>query len=320
MKSAQFKRYGGSDVIEINQTTPTPTLAAGNVLVEIKAAGINPIDWKIREGYMQQMIPLQFPSILGMDFSGVIKELGEEGEESVSSDFKQGDEVYGQAGVTKGGSGAFAEFALANAQSIAYKPKRLNHVQAAALPLVGVSAWQALVENIGLSKDQKILIHGGAGGIGSIAIQLAKNLGAYVATTVNIDDKQFVESLGADEVIDYKTQAFEDLIHDFDAVFDTIGGETYSRSFKVLKKGGGGIIVSMLEQPNAELMERYGVKAISQFTQVNRERLTKLAQWVDQNNNIKVNVEKTFSLDEAAQALDYLKDIHPRGKVVLAIQ
>jgi NADPH:quinone reductase-like Zn-dependent oxidoreductase len=300
MKSVQFKRYGGSDVIEINQTTPTPTLAAGNVLVEIKSAGINPIDWKIREGYMQQMIPLQFPSILGMDFSGLIKKLGEEGEESASSDFKQGDEVYGQAGVTRGGSGAFAEFALANAQSIAYKPKRLNHVQAAALPLVGVSAWQALVENIGLSKDQKILIHGGAGGIGSIAIQLAKNLGAYVATTVNIDDKQFVESLGADEVIDYKTQAFEDLIHDFDAVFDTIGGETYSRSFKVLKKGGGGIIVSMLEQPNAELMERYGVKAISQFTQVNRERLTKLAQWVDQNNNIKVNVEKTFSLESCS--------------------
>ena len=145
-------------------------------------------------------------------------------------------------------------------------------------------------------------------------------MGAYVATTVNTDDKQFVESLGADEVIDYKTQAFEDLIHDFDAVYDTIGGETYSRSFKVLKKGGGGIIVSMLEQPNAELMEHYGVKAISQFTQVNKERLTKLTQWLDQNNNIKVNVDKTFSLDEAAQALDYLKDIHPRGKVVLAIQ
>jgi alcohol dehydrogenase len=318
MKSVQIQRYGSSDVMEINQHTPEPNVSAGKVLVIIKSASINPIDWKIREGYMQQMIPLQFPSILGMDFSGVIKELGEE--MSVSSDFKQGDEIYGQAGVTKGGSGAFAEFALANAQSIAYKPKRLNHVQAAALPLVGVSAWQALVENMGLSNDQKILIHGGAGGIGSIAIQLAKNLGAYVATTVNMDDKQFVESLGADEVIDYKTQAFEDLIHDFDAVYDTIGGETYSRSFKVLKKGCGGIIVSMLEQPNAELMEHYGVKAISQFTQVNKERLTKLAQWVDQNNNIKVNVEKTFSLDEAAQALDYLKEIHPRGKVVLAIQ
>ena len=188
------------------------------------------------------MIHLQFPSTLGMDFSGVIKQVGE----GVPSDFKQGIEVYGQAGVTSGGSGAFAELALANAESIAHKPKRLSHVEAAALPLVGVSAWHALVENIGLSSGQKILIHGGAGGIGSIAIQLAKNLGAHVATTVSTDDKQFVHELGADEVIDYKTQTFEDLIHDYDAVFDTVGGETYTRSFRVLRKDG--IIVSMLEQ------------------------------------------------------------------------
>lgn len=119
----------------------------------------------------------------------------------------------------------------------------------------------------------------------------------------------------ADVVIDYKSQNFEDLLHDYDAVFDTVAGETYRRSFKVLKKGSG-IIVSMLEQPNSELMHQYGIKAIFQFTQVNRERLTKLAQWVDQNN-IRVNVEKTFSLDEAGKALDYQKDVHPRGKVVI---
>ena len=314
MKSAQIKRYGSSEVIEINQMTPTPNLAAGKILVVVKVAGINPIDWKIREGYMQQMIPLQFPSTLGMDFSGVIKQVGQ----VVSpSDFKQGDEVYGQAGVVSGGSGAFAELALTKKDSIAHKPKSLSHPQAAALPLVGVSAWQALVENIGLSKDQKILIHGGAGGIGSIAIQLAKKLDAYVATTASTNDKQFVQELGADQVIDYKSQNFEDILHDYDAVFDTVGGETYRRSFKVLKKGGG-IIVSMLEQPNSELMDQYGIKAIFQFTQVNRERLTKLAQWVDQNN-IRVNVEKTFSLDEAGKALDYQKDVHPRGKVVLTV-
>ncbi len=316
MKSAQIKRYGGSDVIEINQATSTPNLAAGNVLVEIKAAGINPIDWKIREGYMQQMMPIQFPSTLGMDFSGVTKQVGEG---VTSSDFKQGDEVYGQAGVTNGGSGAFAELALANVEHIAIKPKRLNYLEAAALPLVGVSAWQALVENIGLSKDQKILIHGGAGGIGSISIQLAKKLGAYVATTVNENDKQFVEKLGADEVIDYKTQAFEDLIHNYDAVYDAVGGETYTKSFRVLKKGG--IIVSMLEQPNTELMQQCGVKAIFQFTQVNKERLRKLAEFVDQqDNNIEIHIDKTFPLDEARKALDYQKDVHPRGKIVLVIQ
>jgi alcohol dehydrogenase len=312
MKSAQITRYGNnSEVIEINEVT-MPNLSTGKVLVNIKIAGINPIDWKIREGYMQQMIHLQFPSTLGMDFSGVIKQVGED----VSSDFKQGDEVYGQAGVPSGGSGAFSELALANATSIAHKPKRLTHTQAAALPLVGVSAWQALVEHIGLSKGQKILIHGGAGGIGSIAIQLAKNLGAHVATTVSSDDKQFVQDLGANEVIDYKTQTFEDLVHDYNAVFDTVGGETYTRSFRVLRKGG--IIVSMLEQQNLELMEQFGVKAVSQFTQVNRERLFKLAEWVDQNK-INIHIDKTFSLDEVGKALDYLRDIHPRGKIVLAI-
>jgi NADPH:quinone reductase-like Zn-dependent oxidoreductase len=262
------------------------------------------------------MITLQFPSTLGMDFSGVIKQVGE----GVSpSDFKQGDEVYGQAGVISGGSGAFAEMALANTESIAHKPKRFSHAESAGLPLVGVSAWKALVENIGLSKGQKILIHGGAGGIGSIAIQLAKNLGAHVATTVSTDDKQFVRELGADEIIDYKTQTFEDVLtsHDYNAVLDTVGGETYSRSFKILKKGSG-IIVSTLEQPNQELMEKFGVKAIFVFSQVNRERLTKLAQWIDQNN-VHVNVDKTFPLDDAAKALKYQRDVHPRGKVVLAI-
>jgi alcohol dehydrogenase len=313
MKSAQFNRYGSSDVIEINQNTPSPNLSSEKILVDIKAAGINPIDWKIREGYMKQMISLQFPSTLGMDFSGVIKEV----DKDISmEEYKQGDEVYGQASVTKGGTGAFAEIAITDADNIAIKPKSLSHEESAALPLVGVSAWQALVENMKLSKGQKILVHGGAGGIGSIAIPLAKNLGAFVATTASSDDKQFVQNLGADEIIDYKSQDFEELVHDYDAVYDTVGGQTYTKSFNVLKNGG--IIVSMLEQPNSELMQRFGVQAIFQFTQVNKDRLTQLAKWIDQNN-IKIHVDKTFSLDEAANALDYVKDVHPRGKVILKI-
>ncbi|MGI0025581.1 MAG: NADP-dependent oxidoreductase [Nitrososphaera sp.] len=312
MKSAQMKGYGGSDVIEINKETPAPNdPSAGKVIVRVKAAGVNPIDWKIREGYMRQMIPLQFPSPLGMDFSGAIEKVG-----GGVSDFTQGDEVYGQASILSGGSGAFAEMAMANADIIAQKPKSLSHQESAGLPLVGVSTWQALAETVALQSSQKILIHGGAGGIGSIAIQLAKHLDAHIATTVSTNDKQFASELGAAEVIDYRTQAFENMLHDYDAVFDTVGGETYSRSFKVLKRGG--VIVSMLEQPNQKMMEQFGVKAVSQFTHVNRERLTKLAQWVDQNN-IRVNVDKTFPLDEAAKALDYQRDVHPRGKVVLAI-
>ncbi len=321
MKSAQIRSYGDSEVVEINPNAPSlkdPPEAM--VLVTIKASGVNPSDWKLREGFFKQMVPLQFPATLGMDFSGVIEKVGE-GVSSATSGIKQGDEVYGQAGMLAGGSGAFAQMALANTDKIAHKPKTLTHEQAAGLPLVGVSAWQALVEIIGLSKDKKILIHGGAGGIGSISIQLAKHLGAYVATTVSTNDIQFVkEELGADEAIDYKTQTFEDVLpHDYDAVFDTVGGETYTRSFKILKRSGGGIIVSMLEQPVQELMDQFGVKAMFLFTKANRERLTKLAEWVDQNN-IRVNVERTFTLDEARVALDYQRDVHPRGKIVLVMQ
>jgi alcohol dehydrogenase len=316
MKSIQIRGYGGNDVVEVKKTASVPNISSGKVLVNVKASGVNPVDWKIREGYMQQLIQLQFPSTLGMDFSGVVEQIGKvNGDAPV--DFKQGDEVYGQASVLTGGSGAFAELALANKDSIAHKPKTLNHLEAAALPLVGVSAWQALVEHIGLSKEKKILIHGGAGGIGSVSIQLAKHLGAYVATTVSTNDKQFVQELGADQIIDYKKENFEDVVHDYDAVFDTVGGDTYKRSFRVLKKDNG-MIVSMLEQPNSKLMNQYGIKAVFFFTQVNRQRLTKLAEWVDQNN-IKVNIDETFSLDEAAKPLDYQKEIHPRGKVVLTV-
>ena len=318
MKSIQINRYGGSDVIEVKNSASAPNPSSGKILVNVKAAGVNPADWKIREGYFQQMAPLQFPSTLGADFSGVIKQLGE----GVSnSGLKQGDDVYGQASaVFSGGSGAFAELALVEKDRIAHKPKTLNHIEAAGLPTVGVSAWQGIIENIRLSRDQKILIHGGAGGIGSIAIQLAKRLGVYVATTASTNDEQFVQELGANQVIDYETENFEDILHDYDAVFDTVGGDTYKRSFKVLKKGSG-MITSMLEQPNSELMNRYGVKALVQFTHlVNSytQLLTKLAEWVDQNN-IKVNIAKTFSIDEAADALDYQKDVHPRGKVVITV-
>jgi NADPH:quinone reductase-like Zn-dependent oxidoreductase len=306
-----MREYGKSEVVEINQTAVPNDPSAGKVLVKVKAAGVNPVDWKIREGNMQEMIPLQFPSTMGLDFSGIIEKDG-----ASVSDLMPGNEVYGQAGVISGGSGAFADIALADADRISHKPRKLSHQEAAGLPLVGVSAWQALVENIGLSRGQKILIHGGAGGIGSIAIQLAKHVGAFVATTVRANDMQFVKELGADEIIDYQTQNFDELLHEYDAVYDNVGGETYARSFKILKNGG--MIVSMLEQPNQQLMEQFGVKAMFQFTQVNRDRLTKLAQWVDQNN-VRVNVDKAFPLEEAGKALDYQRDVHPRGKVVVEI-
>lgn len=312
MKAAQINRYGGSETVEINNAVAKPVVSEGKLVVEVYAAGVNPVDWKIREGHMQQRRPLSFPATLGGDFSGVIMEVGE----GVSG-FKKGDEVYGQAIVLGGGSGSFAEFALVNAKSIAYKPKSLSHVEAAALPLAGVSAYQALVDHIGLSRGKKILIHGGAGGIGTFAIQIAKYLKAYVAVTASTDSIKYVKDLGADEFIGYKKQSFENILKEYDAVFDTVGGGTYEKSFRVLKKGG--IIVSMLEQSRPELTERYGVNAIAQFTQVTNTRLSNLAKLVDEDA-IKVYVDRIFSLDQAREALSYLQTGHPRGKVVLEIK
>ncbi len=311
MKAAQINKYGGNEVVEINKNAPKPIVTKGHLLIEVYAAGVNPVDWKIREGYMRQMAPLKFPATLGGDFSGIVAEVG-----GGVSGFEKGNEIYGQASIIRGGSGSFAEFAVADENTIAHKPKNLSHIEAAALPLTGVSAWQALVDHMGLSKGKKILIHGGAGGIGSIAIQLARHLEACVASTASAKDLQYVRKLGADRVIDYKSQSFEVMLRNYDAVFDTVGGETYTRSFRVLKRGG--LIVSMLEQPDTDLMEQYGVNAIGQFTQVNRERLSKLDELVDKSI-IKVHIEKTFPLEKTQEALAFQQNGHPRGKVVLKI-
>ncbi len=313
MKAAKINHYGDNvvEVVEINSNAAKPAVSQGKLLVKVHAAGINPIDWKICRGYMKEMMPLRFPATLGGDFSGVVEEAGEE------SGFRKGDHVFGQSGVLLGGSGSFADYTLAPAQNTAHKPESLSHIEAASLPLAGVSAYQALAEHIALEKGQKILIHGGSGGIGTFAVQIARHLGAHVIATARSDNIAYVKELGADEVIDYNSKKFEETINNADAVFDTVGGETYTRSFKALKKGG--IIVSMLEQPNQDLMKKYGVRAVAQFTQVTSGRLAKLSELAEQGI-IKALIGKTFSLDQAGEALGYLEKNHPRGKVVLKIR
>jgi len=312
IKAAQINSYGGNEVVEITKDAAPPAVSAGKIVVEVYAAGVNPVDWKIRQGYLAQRLPIQFPATLGGDFSGLVTEIG-----IGVSGLKIGDEVYGHAGVLHGGSGSFAEYVLVPVQNAAKKPGKTSHVEAAALPLTGVSALQAILDHIGLKEGQKILIHGGTGGIGTFAVQIAKNIGAYVYATARARNEEYIKGLGADHVIDYESQRFEEFAHDLDAVFDTVGGETYTRSFATLKKGG--IIVSMLEQPNKELMNKYGVTAIGEFTGVTTERLQRLANLVEKGA-IKVHIDKTFSLDDAAEALHYLETGHPRGKVVVKIK
>lgn len=311
MKAAQIKDYGGPEVMQTVSDAAKPQPGPGQVLVEVYAAAVNPFDWKVRQGNMKDSVPLTLPATLGGDCAGIVAELGE----GVMG-FEIGQPVYGQANALSG-QGSYAEFTPVKAESLALKPKNVDYVIAAALPLSGVSAYMALVEHINLKSGQKILIHGGAGGIGSLAVQLAKHLGAYVASTAATEDIDFVKSLGADVVIDYKTQAFEALLKDYDAVFDTVGGETYDKSYQVLKSGG--TIVSMTSSPNQVQAQPRNINAIAQQTRLNPERLAKLTELVE-SGSIKVEIDKVFPLDHASEALEYIKQGHHRGKVVIKVK
>ncbi|WXG39488.1 MAG: NADP-dependent oxidoreductase [Candidatus Freyarchaeum deiterrae] len=311
MKAVRIEKYGNNDVIQIKEIDK-PRPAKGQVQIEVRASSINPVDWKVMEGYMAQMFQMKLPMTLGLDVAGVVTETSKD-----VTHIKVGDKVYGQAAVWGGGSGALAEYATTPAGSVAKMPKNLNFAEAAAIVLTGVSAVQALIENMKLKPKQKILIHGGAGGIGTIAIQIAKNIGAYVTTTATGDGIKYVKQLGADEVIDYKTQAFEEKVSNYDAVYDTIGGETYNKSFKVLKKGG--IIVSMLMPPDDKLMKQYGVTAIIQMTQVATKFLDELTKLVE-SKVVKVHVEKTYPLSQIKEAFKAQQSGNVRGKVAVEIK
>lgn len=309
MRAAQITEYG-KDAVKTVQDVAQPSAQPGEVLVEVYAASVNPFDVKLTEGVYEN-IQLNLPATPGGDVAGKVAEIGE-GTEG----FEVGQEVYGQAGAA-GGQGSWAEYTSVKAFQLAAKPISLDFTQAAALPLAAASAYQALVEHLNLQTGQKILIHGGAGGIGSLAIQIAKNIGAYVATTASAAETDFVKSLGADEVIDYKSQDFSQILKDYDAVFDTIGGETNQKSYQVLKYGGA--LVSMLDAPNEELVQAKNIRYTQQGTQTTADKLVKIAELVD-TGKLKVNVDKVFPLDQAGEAVEHWRAGHPRGKVVIQIK
>jgi len=309
MRAAQVTGFGGTENMKVTDDAAKPTAGEGQILVEVHAASINPFDWKVLTGQAGTDLPL--PATLGGDVAGVVAEVGPNVE-----GFEAGQEVYGQANAMSG-QGSFAEFTPVKASQLGTKPHNTDFVAAAALPLTAASVYQALVDTLHLGEGQKILIHGGAGGIGSLAIQLAKHLGAYVATTASPNDVDYVKQLGADEVIDYTADKFEEKLHDYDAAYDTVGGDTYTRSFEVLKSGGQ--IVSMLEQPDEELAKQHGVTALHQFTAVTPERLSAITKLVE-DSILTPTVDRTFPLDQAPEAMEYLHSSHHRGKVVLKVK
>lgn len=311
MKAAQISDYGDASVIQVNEIAK-PIIEAGKVLVEVHAASLNPFDSKLRDGAMKDSIKLNFPVTLGGDFAGVVTEVGDG-----VTDFVPGDEVFGQAIVVAGNSGAFADFASAKATSVARKPVNLSFAEAASLPLVGSSAVQALIQHINLQSEQKIFIHGGAGGIGSLAIQIAKYLGAYVATTATGDNIDFVKQLGADEVIDYKVEDFSEKLHDFDAVYDTVGHDDFVKAFSILKRGG--VAVSMTAEPDEAKAQEQGITALTQFTKVTTETLNELRKLVEAEA-VKPQVDQSFTLDDIQTAFVARENGSGRGKVVLQIK
>ncbi len=311
MKAAQIEAYGDASVVRINEVA-TPSVGPGKVLVEVHASSINPFDTTIREGYMKENIPLNLPATLGGDLAGVVKEVGE-GVTNVAVD----DKVYGQANVVAGNSGAFAEFALTSAEQLAKMPDNLDFQQAASLPLVGVSAWQALTQHIQLQAGQKLFIHGGAGGIGSVAIQIAKHVGAFVAVTATGEGVDFVKQLGADQVVDHKIEDFTQVLSDFDAVFDTTPGQDFTRSLAILKPGS--VAVSMLSEADPIVVQESDVTAVTQSTKVTHEALDALRNLIE-GAIVTPQIDRVLPLEQIQEAFRVRESGNVRGKVVLAIR
>lgn len=307
MKAAVIREYGAP--IEIADI-PQPALLADSVLIEVHAASVNPVDGIVQAGYLKEMMPISFPFTMGFDISGVVVEVGTQ-----VSKFKKGDEVFSRPNGMQ--AGTIAEYAVIKEEELAIKPANISHQGAASIPLVGLTAWQAMVIKGNLQKGQKILIHAGSGGVGTLAIQIAKHLGAEVATTTSAANIDMVKSLGADVVIDYKTQDFEEALSDYDLVFDMMGGEIMEKSFKVLKKGGS--LISIKGEDSKGLAAQYGVQFDAFFMWPSGEMLSQLAQLIS-DGALKPVIDRTFSIDQIQEAYTYLQGGRAKGKIVIDVK
>ncbi|MCL4068342.1 NADP-dependent oxidoreductase [Pseudomonas sp. GX19020] len=304
MRAALITTYGSNDVVELVEIE-RPVTQPDEVLVKVSAAGINPIDWKSRSGAGQRM-GMMLPIRLGSEFVGVIEEVGA----SVAA-FKHGDEVFGMVK-----SGGFAQYLTVKATDIACKPKKLDTVRAAALPLAGTTAWQALFGEAGLVEGQRLLITGASGGVGSLAVQFAKAKGVHVTALTSPRNMAFVRSLGPDMVIDYTAQPFEESIRDIDVVFDTVGADTFQRAFKTLRRGG--IMVTVVAFPEGHEAAQYGVEVKRSFTVPNAATLVAIQALVDAGQ-VTPHVETILPLSEIKRALALSEAGRVRGKVVVII-
>lgn len=313
---------------------PDPELRDNDVLVEIHAAGVNQLDTKIRAGEFKRILPYHLPVVLGNDLAGIVVRIG-----SKVQRFQPGDEVYARP--DKDRIGTFAERISVHEDDLALKPRSLTMEEAASVPLVALTAWQALVERANLRKGQQVLIQAGSGGVGIIAIQLAKHLGATVATTTSTENVEWVKRLGADTVIDYKRDDFETLVHDYDVVLDSLGGETLEKSLRVLKPGGK--VIGIGGPPDPEFAREIGsswivrqiVRVLSYrtrkraqhlhvsysflFMRANGEQLREIGALIDAGT-IHLVVDRVFPFEATREALAYVERGRAKGKVVIAVR
>ncbi|PFM12805.1 NADPH:quinone reductase [Bacillus cereus] len=332
MKAMIIDKYG--KVPMRMAEVPTPEINEHEVLVEIHAASINPIDFKIRDGKVKMLLKYEMPLILGNDFSGVIVQVG-----SKVTHFKVGDEIYARPRKNK--IGTFAEYIAIHEDDIALKPENLSFEEAASIPLVGLTSYQALHDIMQLKKGKKILIHAGSGGVGTFAIQLAKIMGATVTTTASEAGANLVKSLGADEIINYKTEKFEDILTNYDAVFDTIGGTTLEKSFNIIKSGGN--IVSVSGMPNARFGKEFGsgffktllfslaskkLTALEKkhnaqysflFMKPSGDQLRTIANYIE-DGKIKPVIDRVFPFEDAQKAMEYSEAGRAKGKIIVKIK
>jgi NADPH:quinone reductase-like Zn-dependent oxidoreductase len=305
IKAIQVHDYGEVDQLKL-ETIPQPLPREGEMLVRLHAAGVNPVDWKIRSSWMKSFRPMTFPYVPGADLAGVVAEVG-----SGVTAWRPGQEVFG-----RGSQGTYAQYALAPAHTLAPKPALLSFEEAATLPVGATTAWQALFDHGNLQSGQRVLIVGGAGGVGLYAVQFARWKGAHVIATTSSSNVDFVSSLGAETVIDYTRMRVEDEVHDVDLVFDTVGGAALAGIFPTLKRGG--TVVSIAGRPDEARAREAGVRLASFSAQVTTELLTAFVRLIEAGQ-IKAVIGATFPLSEAGKAQELSQSGHGRGRIVLRI-
>src|SRR3989440_2373248 len=308
MKAVVIHEYGGPEVLKYEDVA-RPEPQDNQLLIRVIAAGVNPVDGMIRSGLFGKDGSRAFPIILGGDVAGVVEKIG-----SKVTKFKAADPVF--AYVSLDNSGGYAQYALVKEGEAAPKPKSLTYVEAAAVPIVALTAWQALIDSAKLSAGQTVLIHGGSGGVGSFAIQIAKARGAKVIATASTANQDLLKQLGADVAIDYTKQNFENVAKDVDVVLDSIGKDTLARSYGVVKKGG--IIVSLVARPDPAELEKHGIRGEALSVDPNSDELNEIGKLIDEKK-INVIVSQTFPLSEARKAQEQVATGHTRGKIVLKV-